>query len=74
MKKLMKIVMAVAIMGAFTACKKDYTCECSVTDTSTNTVLSSSSTTAKMTKSDAEEWCTGYNVTSGTLKTECKLK
>lgn len=56
MKKGLAILTIVAFAAFFTACKKDYTCECTTKD-GTGAVLASSSATGKMTKSDAESWC-----------------
>lgn len=72
MKKVLTVLTIVAVASVFTACKKEYTCEC--TTKSGGIVISTVSHTEKLKKSEAEEWCDEYKVTSGTLTTTCKLK
>lgn len=72
MKKVLSILAVAAFVVSFTACKKDYTCECVTKDGAT--VLSTTTATAKLKKSDAEAWCGDYDVTVGTMTTTCSLK
>ena len=44
------------IAGTMSSCKKDYTCECTATDTTLNITY-----TAKMKKKDAQSWCDSWN-------------
>ena len=77
MKKT-KLFFAVAAIGMMllASCKKDWTCECTVTQ---NAFPSSTSTlTINDTKSNAEEKCEGMSSSSEFMgvvtKSECKLK
>ena len=75
MKKIY-ISAAVLTMLAFASCKKDYTCECTVSDgQGTN---STSSVTIHESKKDAESACKASNstVSSGgmTMTSTCKIK
>ncbi len=72
----MKKVILVAAVGmlALASCKKDYTCECTTTDSSGFFDDVSTSVTINATKSDAETTCSGSEVTAGTLTTKCELK
>lgn len=68
-----KYGIAIAVLigaSSLTSCKKDYTCECTATDTSVNV-----SYTAEMKKKDAESWCDTWN-SSGVLIPgwKCELK
>lgn len=54
MKKLALVAFGVSLF-AMTSCKKEYTCECTVTNGSTS--VTTSTTSAKMKKKDAEDWC-----------------
>lgn len=55
----MKKFITVCIVAAFaTACKKDYSCVCTSTDTSNGTTTTTVDTyKAKTTKKDADAWC-----------------
>ena len=71
-KKMKKIIMIAVVGGAFalTSCKKDYTCECTATDTFWNITY-----TAEMKKKDAETWCTSWdNSGTGIDGWNCELK
>lgn len=72
MKKVLAILAIAAFATSFTACKKDYVCECTVTDS--GTVLSTSTYTAKLKKSDAEVWCGDSESTVGTMVVSCSLQ
>lgn len=69
MKKLV-LVAAVVALG-LTACKKDYTCECTIKDGS-STITASSTTKAK--KKDAKDACEKGTATVGTTTTTCAIK
>lgn len=50
--KKMTLIAAVAVLAStFASCKKTYTCTCTAGSVSTT------ATSGKMTKSDAENWC-----------------
>ena len=65
MKKI-TLLAAVIIAASFASCKKNYTCECTVTGSTT--VIASA--TAKMKKKDAVTWCESDNTSYVT----CSLK
>lgn len=74
MKKVMILVAAFAVVG-LTSCKKDWTCECTTSDSSgTLDDVSASVTLTDLNKSDAETACSGNEVTVGTLSTTCELQ
>lgn len=70
MKKLALLAVVAFAFGA-TSCKKEYTCECTVTVGGVSTT--SSTTSGKLSKSDAETWCEG-STTTGSSSYTCKLK
>lgn len=76
MKKIM-LVGAVAILG-LASCKKDYTCECTITtDMSSVNMGKSTSTvssTINETKSKATTACEANNVTTAYTSASCKIK
>ena len=63
------IILSLVIGGvALTSCKKQYTCECEVTQTTsflgeTDVSVSNTTYTAELKKNEAEEWCEGHNKT-----------
>ncbi|HSI91716.1 MAG TPA: hypothetical protein VK927_11405 [Adhaeribacter sp.] len=67
---------ALLVLVSFSACKKDYTCECVMTDGQTN--HGTTSVTITESKKDAENACKAGNstITSGgtTMTTTCTLK
>ncbi len=68
-----KIILLAAVAGfAAVSCKKDYTCECTVKDSS-GKVVSSSTVTFHATKGDAEDAC-NVSVNSGGASSTCALK
>lgn len=69
MKKVLSLVAVVALAASFTACKKDYTCDCVYT-WSDGTTTDYSYELLKSKKGDAEDWCDSYNAYSGY---ECEL-
>ena len=76
MKKVL-LVGAVALLG-LTACKKDYTCECTISTDMTSVggekSTSTISTTINETKSKATTACEASNVTTTYSKSTCKIK
>lgn len=70
-----KVALFAAVVFAFglTACKKDYTCECTVTDSSGTIATTTTSTTINATKSDAESACDS-STSLGTITTTCAIK
>lgn len=72
MKRNLTIAFVGLAMIALTSCKKDYTCECTSTDSSGNS-STSSTTIENAKKSDAEEAC-NKSISSGGSTIECKLK
>jgi hypothetical protein len=76
MKKITTIISAAAFLTvlAFSSCKKDHTCECTITDSSGILPTQTTSGTVNGTKKDAEEACEKGNTTVGTISTSCKLK
>ena len=73
MKKLLVAFTVVAAV-ALTSCKKEYTCECTVEDTSMPGSTITASVTIKDTKKKATDACEKDNSTVGTIKTTCKIK
>lgn len=69
MKKVLSLVAVVALAASFTACKKDYTCDCTYT-WSDGSTTDYSYELLKSKKKDAEAWCDSYNSYSGY---ECEL-
>lgn len=74
MKNLLLAVAAVALVGTFTSCKKDQTCECTTTFDNSSTPVQTVSYTFKETKSKAKDACNSKVVTVTGAKMECKLK
>jgi hypothetical protein len=66
-----KLVLIAAVAGLMASCKKEYTCECTVTG---GGITTTSSTTATMKKKDAETWCEGNKGSAPGMTYECKLK
>ncbi len=67
MKKVTSIAMIALFAASFTACKKDWTCECSVD----GEVFATS--TIKETKKKAKEACEGESTVLGT-NFKCEIK
>ncbi len=72
MKKVFAICAVALFAVSFSSCKKDYTCDCTTTESITGTTTTSSST-INATKADAEEACDAMDLTFGTSTTECEL-
>lgn len=76
-KQILFAAMGLFLVAGFTSCKKDYTCECTIT-TNDQFTSSSSTTISNSSKKDAKNSCDEGNavVTSGNIKmeTKCKLK
>jgi biotin synthase-related radical SAM superfamily protein len=76
-----KILLIAAVAFAFTACKKDYVCECTYSSTAPGSTSSTDKTTmVKVTKKVAKANCikTTYESTSGAntyvSTRDCKIK
>lgn len=69
MKKNTLIALVAILAISFTSCKKDYTCEC----TYSNTALNSTST-VKTTKKDADARCETLNNAAKGAGGTCKIK
>jgi hypothetical protein len=69
MRKVFAILAVVALMGATTSCKKDYTCTC-VTTVSGSNDITTVYPLGKQKKGDAEDAC---NVFDGVSGTSCTL-
>lgn len=73
MKKLSTILAVVAVIS-LASCKKDYTCECTYTDSSGFFDNSTSTITINGKKKDVEKSCDAFDYTSGTTSNSCKIK
>ncbi len=73
MKKLMLVIVAAAFVSGFAACKKDYTCTCTITDSSGTIPTTTVATTIKETKKKATDACEIADVVVGTITTHCTL-
>ncbi len=72
MKKLALSIAALALVATtMTSCKKDYTCECTVSGSG---VTGGGTTTIKDTKKNAEEACEKLSSTAFGITTTCKIK
>lgn len=72
----MKKVLAIAVLGVFTlaSCKKDYTCQCSLSGNASGSTLSVNSTTITGTKKDAKKDCEAKSSSGNGVTTTCKIK
>ena len=75
MKKRLALLSGIAFILALgvTSCKKDYTCTCTVKDSSGN-VLSTSSVTINDTKSKATTACNGMVVSTAGETETCAIQ
>jgi hypothetical protein len=71
-----KVYMMLAVCAlAFASCTKEYTCECTYTDTTgLGIVIEPVSYTFEAKKADAETTCEAYDASAGGLGWSCKLK
>ncbi len=70
-----KVYMMLAVCAfALASCKKNYTCECSFTNSTDPSFNTSVSYTFEAKKSDAESVCGNYVATAGGTGWSCKLK
>lgn len=75
MRKLFPVAVIALVAVMFTSCKKDYTCSCTYTDPSTNTVIIAPNITIHDTKSHAQSACSALNVNyTGFVNASCSLK
>lgn len=58
----------------FSSCKKDWTCECTTTDSAGGATSTISYTLNDVTKKDAQSACDVYSITVGTITYACDLK
>ena len=72
MKKLL-FVAAIAVLG-LASCTKEYTCECTTSDSSGLIDDVTTSSTFEATKSDAEAACGDLEITVLTMTSTCELK
>ncbi len=82
----MKHLFTLCIVAALaTSCKKDYTCECTSTDTTGGVTTTTVQTIkAKSSKKDAEKWCEAFPKGTATVmgitvpvddgSTKCEIK
>lgn len=68
MKKLMIAVVVLGAVSAFTACKKDRTCECTVLGFTGDTTLTD------MTKKEAKDYCDSQDAAAKLFGGSCELK
>ena len=81
MKKTYSIILGAILVVALASCKKDYTCNCSLTWTNSflgDTTWTTSGTIENSSKEDAEGACTQSNGSiddgfGGTIVTDCQL-
>ena len=68
-----KVILSLVVVAALsTACKKNYTCKCTITDGTTTTT---STSTIDNTKSKATTACNGASATvAGTETTTCSIQ
>ena len=67
MKNLLAVALVVFFFAAFTSCKKDYVCSCTIAGVTTDTPINDSK------KSDAETACDGLNVAAALAGGSCTL-
>ena len=70
MKKIFTLCAVLAIMLSFTACKKDYTCECVLA----SDPPVSAQITINGTKKKAQEACEAESTTLGGVAYDCAIK
>lgn len=81
MKKLMLLAASGLMIVGMTACKKDYTCDCTLKYTNTVSDPNYQSSTmadytetsqfkSKLKKKESEEWCSAYESTASSSVTE----
>jgi hypothetical protein len=73
MRKLTTILAVLAVVS-LASCKKDYTCECTVTDSSGFFDTETSTITINGKKKDVEKSCDAFEYSSGTITESCKIK
>jgi hypothetical protein len=73
MRKLTTILALLAVVS-LGSCKKDYTCECTYTDSSGFFATTTSSATLNGKKKDVKDACENGTYSSGTISYSCKIK
>ncbi|OJW82302.1 MAG: hypothetical protein BGO69_17075 [Bacteroidetes bacterium 46-16] len=75
MKKKLIIMLAMLTTITLVSCEKEYTCSCREVDTSTGQVTKYwTPQKGTYTKSDAETWCYGQEVSGFGIEIKCDLK
>lgn len=77
MKKKFSVFALLVLVLSMVSCTKEWTCEC--TSTSNNAVIGSGSKTSeKVTKTEAKDWCNGFDRTYSNngfqATTDCEIK
>lgn len=72
MKKIAPI--AIIALFALASCKKEYTCECTVTLTGSSTSTVVSGKTGKVSKKDAKASCDNGDYTNAAGTSNCEIK
>ena len=72
MKKVLIALSCVAFFG-MASCKKEYTCECTVTDADGNVISEASEKTEKMKKSEAEDACNKGDSSAMGITSDCEI-
>ena len=72
-KVLFGSAFALLTIVALSSCKKDYTCKCTITDSSGFLGTTTTSTTINGKKKDVKKACENANSTVGTLSTSCTI-
>ncbi|MFH2141952.1 MAG: hypothetical protein ABIJ97_05990 [Bacteroidota bacterium] len=74
MKKLAGLLLAAGILFMFSSCKKDWTCECTISYSDSTPSTTITYTINDVTKKDAQDACGNYSITAGTATYACDLK
>jgi hypothetical protein len=72
MKKILSLLVLFFFVASLSSCKKDYVCECSITDTAGNAQIITKEYN-DVSKKDAKAACESFNVPGATMNW-CKLK
>jgi len=74
MKNILGFLTIALIAITFVSCKKEYTCTCTITDSSGLIPATTVSETIEGKKKDAEDKCAQGSTTLGTIETVCELE
>lgn len=72
MRRIFAILAVVALIGATTSCKKDYTCTC-VTEVVGIDAVTTTTSLGKLTKGDAEDKCAESESDVAGVTTTCEI-